>query len=119
MGHPVSWRVGRPHIQCALFTECVNSSVARFARKVLSKFLRPMSYTTAAVQSRKKKIACGTLEQTLRPSHCRTLYATVATCKPPTANREKWRRAFQIYKIAWLHGGLSNEVRQIIFKLFT
>ena len=43
-------------------TECVNSSVARFARKFLLKFPRPVGHTTAAVQPDKKKIAretCG------------------------------------------------------------
>ena len=31
-------------------TECVNSSVARFARKFLSKFPRPVGHTTAAAK---------------------------------------------------------------------
>ena len=38
-------------------TEGVNSSVARFARKFLWKFPRPVGHTTAAVQPGKKKIA--------------------------------------------------------------
>ena len=37
-------------------TECIKSSVARFARKFLSKFPRPVGHTTAAVQPRKKKV---------------------------------------------------------------
>ena len=41
-------------------TECVNSLVARFARKFLSKFPRPVGHTIAAVQPSKKKIARGT-----------------------------------------------------------
>ena len=39
------------------WTECVNSSVARFARKFLWMFPRPVGHTTAAVQPDKKKNA--------------------------------------------------------------
>ena len=45
-------------------TECVNSLVARFARKFLSKFPWPVGRTTAAVQPSKKKIARGTYTKT-------------------------------------------------------
>ena len=45
-------------------TECVNSSVATFARKFLWKFPRPVGRTTAAVQPSKKKIARGTYTKT-------------------------------------------------------
>ena len=45
-------------------TECVNSSVARFARQFLSKFPRPVGHITAAVQPSKKKIARGTYTKT-------------------------------------------------------
>ena len=46
-------------------TECVNSLVARFARKFLWKFPRPVGRNTAAVQPRKKKIARGTYTKTV------------------------------------------------------
>ena len=45
-------------------TECVNSSVARFARQFLWKFPRLMGHTTAAVKPGKKKIARGTCIKT-------------------------------------------------------
>ena len=40
-----------------LCTECVNSSVTRFAKHILSKFYRLVGHTTAAVQPGKKKIS--------------------------------------------------------------
>ena len=52
------------HFSNIITTECVNSSVARFARKFLSKFPRPVGHTTAAVQPSKKKIARGTYTKT-------------------------------------------------------
>ena len=45
-------------------TECVNSSVARFARKFLCKFPRPVGHTTAAVQPGKKNMDRGTCTNT-------------------------------------------------------
>ena len=46
-------------------TECVNTSVARFARQLLSKFPGPVGHTTAAVQPTKKRIARGTYPKTV------------------------------------------------------
>ena len=45
-------------------TECVNSLVGRFARKLLLKFPRPVDHTTAAVQPSKKTIAGGIYTKT-------------------------------------------------------
>ena len=39
-------------------TECVNSSVARFARKFLSKFPRPVGSTTASCCAAKQEENC-------------------------------------------------------------
>ena len=82
--HGVS-RIASEHSMRLRGTECVNSSVARFARTFLWKFTRLMGSTTAAVQTGKKTIDRGsctkTVKQTLRPSYWHTLYMFGYTAK--------------------------------------
>ena len=60
----ISYEVVKCILYIILSTEGINSSVARFARKFLWKFLRLVGHTKAAVQPSKKKIARGTCTKT-------------------------------------------------------